>query len=327
MLGDVAAAAGVSVVTVSRAMNAPAVVSAKTRARIAAAMAKTGYVPDLVARSMAQRRTRIVAGFVPTLLDSIFADTTQGLSDALTRCGLQLLLGNTQYDPAREAELVAAMLGRRPDAIALTGAAHDPGLRRLLRKAGVPVVEMWSLAARPIDLTVGLSNRAAARTAAAHLVARGCRRIGFVGRPVDGNDRARDRQAGYRDALHAAGLPAPAEWVWETETTLEVGRAALDRLALPHRLDALLFSADNTAAGALLACIDRGIAVPRDLAICGFGDLPIARALPGGLTTIRVDSYGIGLRAGELLVRALEGRPPRPRRIDVGFELVARGST
>jgi LacI family gluconate utilization system Gnt-I transcriptional repressor len=327
LLGDVAAAAGVSVVTVSRAMNAPGIVSAKTHARIEAAIAATGYVPDLVARSMAQRRTRIVAGFVPSLRDSIFADTTQGLSDELTRSGLQLLLGNTQYDPAREHELVAAMLGRRPDAIALTGAAHAPALRRLLREARIPVVEMWSLGGRPIDLAVGLSNRQAARVAAAHLVARGYRRIGFVGRPVAGNDRARDRQSGYRDALRDAGLPAPPEWVWETDTTLEAGRAALDRLALPHRLDALLFSGDNTAAGALLACLERRISVPGRLAICGFGDLPIARALPGGLTTIRVDSYGIGARAGGLLVHALADARPRPRRIDVGFELVPRGST
>jgi LacI family gluconate utilization system Gnt-I transcriptional repressor len=245
----------------------------------------------------------------------------------LTRSGLQLLLGNTQYDPAREHELVAAMLGRRPDAIALTGAAHAPALRRLLREARIPVVEMWSLGGRPIDLAVGLSNRQAARVAAAHLVARGYRRIGFVGRPVAGNDRARDRQSGYRDALRDAGLPAPPEWVWETDTTLEAGRAALDRLALPHRLDALLFSGDNTAAGALLACLERRISVPGRLAICGFGDLPIARALPGGLTTIRVDSYGIGARAGGLLVHALADARPRPRRIDVGFELVPRGST
>jgi LacI family gluconate utilization system Gnt-I transcriptional repressor len=326
-LSDVAKAAGVSVVTVSRAMNAPAIVSSKTRRKIEKAILDTGYVPDLVARSMAQQRTRIVAGFVPTLLDSIFASSIQGLSDAISRDGLQLLLGNTNYDMLDEERLVLAMMGRRPDAVVLTGLSHTNKLRRLLRGAGVPVVEIWSVGASPIDLAVGMINRDAGRAITTHMIARGRRRIGYVSRPTQGNDRARDRRQGYLDALADAGLPSAEEWRWETETTIDAGAEAVERLALAHDLDALVFSGDNTATGALLACMARGIAVPQRLAIGGFGDLPIATMLPGGLTTIRIDAYGIGRKAGELIVAALAGQRPRRRSIAISFELVVRGST
>ena len=159
------------------------------------------------------------------------------------------------------------------------------------------------------------------------MIARGRRRIGYVSRPTAGNDRAWDRRQGYLDALAEAGLSAPEAWRWETETTIDAGAAAVERLALAHGLDALVFSGDNTATGALLACLARGIAVPKTLAISGFGDLPIAGMLPGGLTTVRIDAYGIGCTAGDLIVAALTGHRPKQRSIDVGYEVIVRGST
>lgn len=326
-LEDVATAAGVSVVTVSRAMNAPEVVSARTRARIDEAMQRVGYVPDLVARSMAQQRTRIVAAFVPTLTDSIFASTIQGLSDAIAADGLQLLLGNTQYSLEVEERLVRAVLGRRPDALALTGTTRTEPLRRLLLQAQVPTVEMWNLVDDPLDMAVGFSNRAAGRALTRHLIARGYRRIGYVGRPVGGNERAEARRDGYRDALREAGLETRSTWLWETETSMSTGEEAIDRLAGDGGVDAIVFSGDNPAAGAILACQSRGIAVPDELAICGFGDFEIARRVPGGLTTVRIDSYGIGHAAGTLLLRAVAGDRAADRCVDLGFEIVVRGST
>jgi LacI family gluconate utilization system Gnt-I transcriptional repressor len=326
-LGDVASAAGVSIVTVSRAMNSPGVVTARTRERIEAAMQEVGYVPDLVARSMAQQRTQVVAAFVPTLMDSIFASTIQGLSDAIAAAGLQLLLGNTQYSLEEEERLVRAVLGRRPDAIALTGTTHREPLRRMLAQAQIPVVEMWNLIPDPLDMAVGFSNRAAGRALTQHLIERGYRRIGYVGRTVQGNERAAARRDGYKEALRDAGLETRPEWVWEVETSMGTGEEAVEALALPHALEAIVFSGDNPAAGAILACHDRGIAVPGELAVSGFGDFEIARRVPGGLTTVRIDSYGIGRAAGEMLLRAVGGDRTGERRVDLGFEIVVRGST
>jgi LacI family gluconate utilization system Gnt-I transcriptional repressor len=326
-LQDVAAAAGVSIVTVSRAMNAPHTVSPKTRGKIEAAMIAVDYVPDLVARSMARQRTGVVAAFVPTLLDTIFVGTIQGLGDVLALDGLHLLLGHTQYDQAEEEALVSAALGRRPDALVLTGTTHTERLRRLVAQSGIPVVETWNYVPDPLDRVVGYSHFEAARALTRHLLSRGYRRIGSFGRPTAGNERATGKQGGYRAAMAEAGIAVPPEWVYELETPMSAGEFAVERLVVGEKLDAIMFSADHIAVGAYLACLARGIKVPDDVALCGFGDHEIGRLVPGGITTVRVDAYGIGKRAGEMILSALRGDAGAARVVDVGFDIVHRSST
>ena len=160
---DVARHAGVSQMTVSRALRTPDKVAPATRARIAAAIAELDYVPDLVAGGLAARRSRLVAVIVSTLENSIFAATVQGLDAALRDQGYAVLLGSSDYSREGEEELLRAVLGRRPDGIVLTDYVHTPAAQRLLRAAGIPVVETWELPAAPLDLAVGFSNLAAAR--------------------------------------------------------------------------------------------------------------------------------------------------------------------
>ncbi|MCC6304486.1 MAG: LacI family DNA-binding transcriptional regulator [Rhodobacteraceae bacterium] len=324
---NVAAAAGVSIVTVSRAMNSPEIVSARTRAKITAAMSEIGYVPDLVARSMSQQRTRFVAAFVPTLFDPAFANIIQGLSDVLTAGSVHLLLGNTQYSVEEEGRLATAILGYRPVALALSGTTHAPALLRLISRAGIPVVEMWNFVDRPLDMVVGFRNQAAAHTITRHLIERGYRRIGFIGRPTEGNERTAARQRGYRAAMREAGLTVRKDWVLETGTQMEAGAQALDQMPVVREIEALVVTGDTVAAGVLLAALSRGIRVPEQLAVTGFGDLPISRHLPGGLTTIGIDSYAVGRISGQLLLDRIEGLPVKKRIVDVGFEVLARGSS
>lgn len=326
-LEDVATAAGVSIVTVSRAMNSPEVVSTRTRARISKAMSDIGYVPDLVARSMSQQRTRIVAAFVPTLFDPAFANIIQGLSDTVTAGGMRLLLGNTQYSPVEEERLVTAVLGYRPEALALTGTTHTPALRRLVAQAGIPVVEMWNLTRRPLDMIVGFLNQAAGHAITRHLIERGYRRIGFVGRPTEGNERTAARQRGYRAAMKEAGLPVRDEWVLETDTHMDSGARAVDQLPVGREIEALVVTGDSVATGVFLAAMSKGIRIPQQLAVTGFGDLPISRHLPGGLTTVGIDSYAVGRISGELLLDRIASKPVKKRIVDVGFTIQARGSS
>ena len=319
-LQDVAARAGVSVVTVSRAMNKPATVSARTHERIREAMRALDYVPDLGARGMAKRRSGLVAAFMPTLTDPIFADTVRGLEEVLAPEGRHLLLGVTDYDLGKEEELVAAALGRRPDALVLTGATHTDRLRRLVERAAVPCVETWSLPDRPLDRAVGFDHAEAARALTRHLLGRGRRRIGFVGRPGENNERAAGKRRGHCGAMAEAGLEVEGGWVWQTETSMAKGREAVDRLVVGQRLDAVVFSGDSVAAGAWLACLERGIRVPDDVAICGFGDHEIARTIPGGLTTVRVDAHAIGRAAGHALIDAESGSTGLRSAKDIGFQ-------
>ena len=321
---DVARLAGVSMMTVSRAIREPAKVAAATRTRVEAAIAKIGYVPNLTAGSLASNRSRIVAAIVPTIDNSIFAETMRGLSETLATGGYQLLLGQTGYDEHAEEALVAAFLGRRVDGMVITGVSHSPLTRQRLAQAGIPVVETWDLTSRPIDMVVGFSNRDAGRAIARYLLAREHRRIGFAG---GGDDRTRSRLAGFEAAIkrvkgtHFTSLLLPAG------TSFHGGRKALgELLAKDPKLQAIFFSNDALAVGALMECRRRAIRVPQDLAVAGFADLEIAAEVEPSLTTVQVRSRSIGEEAGIMLLARLRGDPIASPVRDLGFVVVPRAS-
>jgi LacI family gluconate utilization system Gnt-I transcriptional repressor len=326
-LEDVAAAAGVSVVTVSRAMNTPDMVSIRTRERIAGAMREIGYVPDLTARAMTTQRSGIVAVLVPTLTDSGFARMMEGLCESLAGQGLQVIFGNTQYRPEQEEAVALALLGRRPDALVLTGTTHTDTLRRAIARAAIPVIETWHLGAPVMDMAVGIDNRRASREIVRHLLATGRRRVAYSGRPGLGNERAAARRQGFLDAAAEAGMEVTPELLIEADGSMAVGAAIVDRLVATGAIDGLACSGDDTAAGAWLRCQALGIPVPQAFSIVGFGDHPVASLLPGGLSTVRIDGLDIGTRTAAMVQQAIAGGRPGQPIIDVGYELKPRGST
>ena len=200
---DVARAAGVSMITVSRALNKPDKLAPATLARVRAAIASLRYVPNLTAGSLASNRSRIVAIIVPTIANSIFSDTIDGLAQTLAQHHYQLLLGQTQYRMDEEAALVEAFLGRRVDGLVLTGIKHARGVRSRVQRAGIPIVETWDLSTRPIDMIVGFSNRAAGDAAARHLAGKGYRALAYIG---GSDDRSVARLAGFREGARACGV-------------------------------------------------------------------------------------------------------------------------
>jgi LacI family gluconate utilization system Gnt-I transcriptional repressor len=324
---DVAAAAGVSVVTVSRAFNAPDKVSARTRQKIDEAIRQIGYVPDLVARSLVSRRSRVIAACVPTFVLSDIPSCMQGLSDVITREGFQLLLGSTSYSAEQESAMVAAMLGRRPDGLVLTGTDHAPEVRTLLRQAGVPVVELLNARGTPVGMAVGIDKARAVQAMTAHLCRSGYRRIAFCSRSTTGNDRARARRQGYLAALKQARIRPDPDLLFEIDGSSTSGAEVVTKLTTRGtRVDAIVFTGDAPAVGAYLRCLALGLKVPGDIALAGLGNHELSRLIPGGLTTIGTDMYTLGRRAGELLCeRLLTGRVAT-RSVDIGFELILRGS-
>ncbi|WP_374449563.1 LacI family DNA-binding transcriptional regulator [Stella sp.] len=325
-MADVARRAGVSPMTVSRAFKTPALVSEPVRERVAAAAAALGYVPNLVAGNLASSRSRMVAAVVPTLANSNFLGTLKGLSDRLRQEGYQLLLTETGYDRRQEAAAVAALLGRRPDGIVLTGAEHDPAVGRMLRAAHVAVVETWDLRGPFIDMAVGFSHQAAALALGRLVVARGHRRIGYIDFPHPELRRFRARRRGVRQALREAGLD-PSLIVGVADEGYGGGQSGLDALlAQAPDLDAVVCATDVQAVGVLFECARRSLAVPDRLGVAGFGDFEIAAAVPPGLTSVRTNGRGIGIAAAELILARQEGGRPGAPVIDLGFEIVSRGS-
>src|SRR5271155_4960360 len=205
-LSAVAKLAGVSSITVSRVVRLPNLVTPRTRSRVEAAMRELGYVPNQLAGALASARTRSVGVLVPTIANSIFADTVQGLSDELEPLGYAVILAQSRYDAAREDHMLSALLSRRPEAIVMVGSPATEDGARLLRRAGIPVVETWDLPVTPIDAVAGFDNYAAGVAVAQHLTAQGRKHLAFIG----GDDpRATRRWNGFRDTALQAGAGAP----------------------------------------------------------------------------------------------------------------------
>jgi len=326
-LTEVARLAGVSAMTVSRALRHPERVAAPTLQAVRQAVDQLGYLPDSAASALATGRSRIVAAIVPTLMNSVYASTVHGLSSVLRAAGYELMIGDSGYDPTVETALVRSFLGRRVDALVLTGVVHAAATQALLARHEVPVVEIWDLTARPIDTVIGFSNLAAGRAAGRFLAAGGRRRWAFLGTAPAREDRSGKRLRGLREAARSARLPDPVTaYVADGMSALAGHEAVLALLAAHPRVDALFCANDALATAALRAAHERGVAVPQRLAVLGFGDFDVAAHTVPALSTVRIPGRKIGTRAAHALLARLEGGEPGPSRIDLGFEIVRRES-
>jgi LacI family gluconate utilization system Gnt-I transcriptional repressor len=317
-LDAVARLAGVSSITVSRVVRLPELVAPQTRSRVEAAMRELGYVPNQIAGALAGARTKSVGVLVPTIANSIFADTVQGLTDELEPLGYAVILAQSRYDAAREDRMLSALLSRRPEAIIMVGSPATEEGARLLRRAGIPVVETWELPSEPIDAVAGFDNYAAGAAVAQHLLAQGRRRFAFIG----GDDpRATRRWNGFADALFQKGAAEPRRLVLDRNASGSVAALA----ELPD-VDAVFAANDAHAIGFMSGLRHAGLlrdgpASAQPVAVIGLGDLEMGRLIAPSLSTIRVHGDAIGRTAAKLML-SREG----PRKVDIGFELVLRDS-
>lgn len=324
-MSDVAREAGVSLATVSRAINEPEKLSAEKLALVRAAVERLGYVPNLNAGSLASSRSRIVAAIVPTVSNAVFSETVDALTQTLARGGYQLLLGQTAYRGGDEEGLVEAFLGRRVDGLVLTGTAQSPSLRAKLKRAGIPVVQTWDLHDKPIDMLVGFSNFEVGRAAALHLIERGHRRLGFIGAQ---EERSRQRLEGFRAGAAAHGLAdVEVELILPPAHMDDAGPRFAQMAARCPELSAVFCNNDMLAAAVVFECYQRGWRIPDRMAVLGLGDLPIARTAFPRLSTVEVRRGQIGARAGQMLLSRLGGEQAGPDIVDLGFEVIARAST
>lgn len=323
-LSDVSRLAGVSAITVSRALNTPDRVSPETRERVRLAVESTGYVPNLLAGGLASNRSRLVAALVPTIAGPVFLETIQALTDTLAGRGYQLLLGQSGYGESREDALIDALVGRRPDGIVLTGVMRSPEGRRRLVAAGIPVVETWDLTPTPVDMLVGFSHEQAGEAVGHYLAGKGYRRPAVV----TGDDhRAMQRQRGIERAFAQHGIVGLPVLTVRAPTTLGSGREALRSLLARHaEPDVLCCSSDALAHGAITEAHSRGMSVPGDIAVMGFGDLSFARHAFPAISTVRIDGTAIGQRAAGFIADRAEGRGVAQPVVDIGFSLVQRES-
>ena len=320
-LHDVAREAGVSLVTASRALSNPKLVSEKTIERVQQAVEATGYIPNLLAGGLKSKRSHMVAILVPAISVAQFLPTVQALTEALDAAGYQLILGQSGYDHSREEALLNTMISRRPDAIVATGLVHSQSARERLRRLGIPVVETWDLSDRPVDMLVGFSHLKVGSAIAGFFLSKGWRRFGIA----TGDDhRGSVRREGF---LATVGREVPTAVV-PAPSSMALGRRALTELLRQEpALDAVYCSSDQLAQGVMVEAQARGLRVPEELAVCGFGDADFAAHMQPSLTTVQVDGAAIGRIAAQLIIDRCRGEAIAQPIVDVGFRIVERQST
>jgi LacI family repressor for deo operon, udp, cdd, tsx, nupC, and nupG len=323
---DVAKRAGVSHQTVSRVINADAMVTPETRSKVEAAIAELGYQPNAIARSLARGRTRTLACISPNLTDYTFARIIEGAETELRQQGY-FLISSSAPDEAAFAALINELVpSRRIEGVMVINPYVDDRVASLPKD--FPTVFVGGQAREGIDIdSVALDDEAAARTATSHLIELGHCRIAMITGPLI-EDCTRDRIIGYQSALMSAGLPVDAELTIEGDWSATTGHAAFvqlfDRVAPPT---AIFAQNDRMALGALRAARDHGLNVPDQVAVIGLDDMPLASYFDPPLTTMHQDMFAIGRTAAQLLVRAVDQPNAVRQQVRLKAELLIRQST
>ncbi len=306
---DVAQLAGVSIMSVSRALRGVEGVSSATRAKILQAAKQIGYRPNRTARSLAASHSTLIGISLPTLFNEVFADILDGMRSTFDLAGFDLVIDNSDYNGRREELWVERMIDWKPAGVVLSGVDHAPGVREQLRVAGIPALEIWDQCPDPIDICVGIDHDAAGRIIGEHLIACGYRTTAFVGVEEGRDPRAEKRLAGLRRAFQQAGLGDVIVRRSERHASFEAGmngtRALLDMRG--ERPDCICYLNDHMAFGGLSTCERLGLMAPEQIGIVGFNGLGINAVLPRPLTTVTTPRLLMGTLGARMLLARING--------------------
>ena len=317
--------AGVSQVTVSRALSDPAKVSPATLKKIRDAIAVTGFVPNALAGALASRRSRLISTLVPSITNITYSSMVKSFGEQMRAHGYQIMLSECGFNAAEEEAVIITHLSRRPDAMLLVGTQHTANARKVLLATAIPVVEVWDITQSPIDICVGFSHVEAGRAAARFAVDAGYTRAACA---TASDERALRRKDAFRAEFSTlTGVSVPEVCV-ESEASLEMGRMALARLldVEGFELGLVYCSSDLIAHGIIVEAQTRGLAVPGDIAVVGFGDQGFAPYTSPSLTSFRVDRSALGACAAQAILGRLSDGNPAGAVTDIGFEIVRRES-
>lgn len=352
-ISDVAARAGVSTATVSRALNGKTTVDPELVARVIAAAEELGYRPNGLARNLRKQATAVLALVISDVENPFFTAIARGVEDLAQAAGYSVVLCNSDDDPAKERDYLEVAAQERVAGVVLSpsgaAASLDP-----LRAHGTPVVAVDrpliadpraapvedpadSGRAAPVDTglvdtvlvdTVLVDTRAAAKQATAHLMGAGYQRIACVTGPA-GVRTADDRLAGYRDALRAGKRRGDASLVRRAEYKASGGRRAMDELLATavEQPDAVLVANSAMAIGVLEAVAEHGLRLGRDVGIVAFDDAPWATLIDPPLTVVAQPAYEIGMLAAQLLLGRISDPTRTPSTVTLTAQLIRRGSS
>jgi LacI family gluconate utilization system Gnt-I transcriptional repressor len=301
-LRDVAEAAGVSEMTVSRVLRQRGDVSEKTRTKVFETARRLGYVPNKIAGALASNRVNLVGVVIPSLGNMVFPDVLGGIGAVLDDTPLQPVVGTSKYDADHEEHVIYEMLSWRPSGLIVAGLEHSDASRAMMAGAGIPVVEIMDVDGEPVAAAVGISHEQAGRDMAREVLQRGYRRIAWLGSSSSADHRAQKRYRGFRAGLAEGGVSLADECSYDGASGFGTGRAMTESL-LAHSpdLDFLYYNTDMNAAGGLLHCLSQGMDIPGRIGLAGFNSFEVLDGLPLRIATMDSQRHEIGRRAAELI--------------------------
>ncbi len=326
-LSEVAREAGVSKMTASRVLRGEGGYSETTRAKVMEKVDALGYLPNRLATVFAGDKTSTFVGVsIPDLGNEVFAQVLEGIDRKLGALGHQTVLGLTQHTPTEEENWIRTVLSWQPAGLILTGRYHAPRALDMLRNAGIPIVEIWDLNSSPLDMSVGINHFDSGFDMGRYLVGCGYKSIGYVGTSHDTANAASTRLDGFCKAVKGGGGTVARQLCLHDTANYYPGFYGTEQLLSSAReIECIFYQNDAMAFGGLQYCTSRGMDVPGDIGIAGWGDLPIASVMHKRLTSMHVPHLKLGQAAAEMMLARLSDEPTAPFR-DIGFRLIP-GST
>ncbi|MBR7889496.1 LacI family DNA-binding transcriptional regulator [Marinomonas sp. A79] len=325
-MGDVAQAAGVAPVTVSRYLNDPSLVSDRSKQKIGDAIKALNYVPHAAARTLASKRSRMIGCIVPSLDSSLFGRALEVFQNHISTAGYNLILASNNYDHDKEREHIHQMISHGVDALLLIGSSRDESVYQLLNDKKIPYILTWTVDAKEDHPCIGFSNHDAAASITDYLMDLGHKKFAVISGATQYNDRASNRLAGVRSALAKRGLSLSDDCVIERPFGVDSGRDAFRLLMSRNdRPTAIICGSEPFAYGAIFEAKALGIDIPGDVSITGFDDMWLASNITPGLTTVRTPQQDMGMLAAKYLVSKLNKEDtllPSP----LGIEIIVRKS-
>jgi LacI family transcriptional regulator len=325
---DVAAAAGVSIKTVSNVINDWPYITPETRQKVLDAIEQVGYRRNQTARSLVTGKTNTIGVIIPDISNPFFGSVIRGCEDSLYESGYSLFLCNTNENVQRERYNLDLLIGRNVDALILWGTRLCCEELNELISPDLPLVtvELEDEPLRQNHACINVANIQGACQATQHLIDQGYQRISHLAGPKE-RITSQQRVQGYQQTLQDAGIRFFPEWMCESDPSISGGRLATLELLQSGKPEAIFCYNDQMAIGAYMAARESGLEIPKDLAIVGFDDITISSILEPSLTTVSIAQPELGQLAGKVTLDLLLGKKESPTTIVFPIELKIRESS
>lgn len=318
-LQHVADLVGVTKMTVSRFLTNPDKVSKPVQQQIASAIETLGYIPNRVPNILSKSNSKVIGVLVPSLSNQVFADVINGIESITREAGFQTMFSHYGYSEAEEEKSIESLLSYQVDGLILAENNHTKRTLRMIKTAGIPVVEMMDINSTPIDLAVGFDNVAAADSMVSAMIESGCRQIHYFAARMD--TRTRLKQEGYIQAMNRHNLDTNIQ-ATSTASSVSVGSELAKDLILQFPdADGIFCTNDDLAIGAFFACQKLGISVPNQIAIAGFHGLDIGQVMTPKLATVVTPRYAIGQITAKRLLNRIHDEEIITPIINLGYRI------